>query len=202
MRQGQRGRILPSWKCPASAVRSVAMRTPKELLRSLVGAVRRVNSVSTPVGGVGWTPAPSEREEVRRLIVFLEDRRALFDPYNVEATMLVGHSVQEIRGELTRVLQTLGEASRANEPLRTMRAGCQQYLTRAAAFPDEPYWHRPLRFGRDFSGDDVGGDFVMALGELRGVCGVCLGQLAESYGLTVQGPLAAVLPDESDESAV
>jgi hypothetical protein len=164
------------------------------VLRRLLGPLRRVNSVTTPVGGLSWTPPPSERDDVLKLVVFLEDRRALFDPYNVEATAMVEHSVQEIRVELTRVLQKLGETSRAGEPLRTMRTACQRYLSRAPAFRDEPYWHRRPRYHGGPGFDEAHDDFIMALGELRGVFGTCLGQIASRYEIEVHGQLAELLP--------
>jgi len=163
-------------------------------LERLLAPLRRVNSVTTPVGGLSWTPPSSEREEIRKLVVFLEDRRALFDPYNVEAVALVEHSVQEIRAELTKVLQTVGEASRAGELLRTMRAACQRYLSRASVFRDEPYWHRRPRYHGGPGLDEADDDFIMALGELRGVFGTCLGQIASSYEIKVHGQLAELVP--------
>lgn len=165
----------------------------------LLTPLRRVSSVTTPVGGLSWTPSPSEREELRKLVVFLEDRRALFDPYNIEATVLVEHSVQEIRAELTKVLQTIGETSRAGEPLRTMRTACQRYLSRAPAFRDEPYWHRRPRYHDGPRFDEPDGDFIMALGELRGVFGTCLGQIASSYEIEVHGQLAELLPGREED---
>ncbi|HZO98631.1 MAG TPA: DUF6650 family protein [Gaiellaceae bacterium] len=167
-------------------------------VRLLLASLRRVSGVTTPVGGVSWTPSPSERDELRRLVVFLEDRRALFDPYNIEATVLVEHSVQEIRAELTKVLQRMGETSRAGEPLRTMRAACQRYLSQASGFRDEPYWHRrPRHGGPGF--DEADDDFIMALGELRGVFGACLGQIALSYEIEVHGQLAELLPGREED---
>lgn len=153
-----------------------------------------MNSVTTPVGGLSWTPLASEREELRKLVVFLEDRRALFDPYNVEAVALVEHSVQEIRSALTKVLQTIGEASRAGEPLRTMRAACQRYLSRASAFRNEPYWYRRPSHHSGPGFDEAGDDFILALGELRGVFGTCLGQISSSYDIEVHGQLSELLP--------
>ncbi len=137
--------------------------------------------------------AAPDREALRKLVIFLEDRRALFDPYNVEATILVEQSVQQIRAELTSVIQTIGENSRAKEPLRTMRRACQSYLTRASSFSDYPRWHRP-RSARDFIevADD---DFVLALGELRGAFAACISQIASDYDIEVQGELAGLLPD-------
>lgn len=150
---------------------------------------------------MSWTPSPSERDELRKLVVSLEDRRALFDPYNIEATVLVEHSVQEIRAELTKVLQTIGESGRAGEPLRTMRAACQRYLSRAPAFRDEPYWHRPPRYHSGPGFDEADDDFIMALGELRGVFGTCLGQIASSYDIEVHGKLAELLLGREEDGA-
>jgi hypothetical protein len=168
-------------------------------LRRLRDALRRVTGVSTPFGGISWTPPASEREGLRKLIVFLEDRRALFNPYGVEAPQLVEHLVQEIRAELTRVLQSVGEDSRAAESLRTMRAGCQQYLTRASRFGNGSPWHRlpRLHYGVD---EDEGDDFILALGELRGLFGACLVQIASTYNLTVHGDLARLLPKPATTS--
>lgn len=166
----------------------------RKIRRVIRDALRRITGVSTPVGGVSWTPSQSEREALRKLVIFLEDRRALFDPYNVEATLLVEHSVQEIRAELTRVLQTFGENSKAGEPMRMMRAACQRYLTKASAFRDEPYWHRAPRFHGRSGLEDEDDGFILALGELRGVFGVCLQQIASSFGIEVHGELARLLP--------
>lgn len=162
-------------------------------------ALRRITGVSTPVGGVSWSPTPSERDALRKLVVFLEDRRALFDPYDVEATAMVEHSVQGIRAELTRVLQTIGENSRAGEPLRMMRSASQRYLTKASSFRDEPYWHQPPRFHGRSGLDDEDDDFILALGELRGAFGVSLEQIASSYDIEVHGELGGLLPGSGND---
>ena len=45
---------------------------------------RRITGISTPVFGVSWTPPESKRDVVRRLVAFLEDRRALYAEYHME----------------------------------------------------------------------------------------------------------------------
>jgi hypothetical protein len=171
----------------------------RRLGRRVVRPFGRVSGVNTPVGGVSWVPSTSEREKLRKFVVFLEDRRALFDPYNVEAEILVEQSVQQIRAELTKVLQSLNEDSRAGEPLRTMRSACQCYLTKAATFDKAPYWHhRPPRHPQGpFDGEE--NDFVLALGELRGAFGACLHQIASNYSIEVHGELAGLLPGATIE---
>jgi hypothetical protein len=161
--------------------------------RRITRFFHRVSGINTPVGGISWTPPLYEREELRKLLVFLEDRRALFDPYNVEAEIFVEQSVQQIRTELTKVLQTVDEDSRAGEPLRAMRSACQLYLTKSASFKNGPHWHhRPPRFHGHLGDEDD--DFILALGELRGAFGVCIGQIASSYSIQVHGELERLLP--------
>ena len=44
----------------------------------------RLTGISTPVGGVSWQPAELEIAGARRVVAFLEDRRVLYDPYQME----------------------------------------------------------------------------------------------------------------------
>lgn len=41
----------------------------------------RLSGIAIPVFGVSWTPPESERKIIRDLLVFLEDRRALYNPF-------------------------------------------------------------------------------------------------------------------------
>ncbi|CCV09588.1 conserved hypothetical protein [Mesorhizobium metallidurans STM 2683] len=55
---------------------------------------RRVTGISTPVFGVSWSgPGPAETEIVRRFLVFLEDRRVLYNPFDMETEAEVRHSI-------------------------------------------------------------------------------------------------------------
>jgi len=168
-------------------------------LRRISNALRQMTYGATTAGdvSVSWTPHPSEREDLRKLIVFLEDRRALFDPYDVEAPVLVQQSVQEMRGEVTRALQNLDEDSPAAEQLRTMRDACQQYLTACAGFAGYPGWRGPPRLYGDL-GEEAAEDFVLALGELRGAFMACVGQIASTYDIKVHGKLGRLVPQREE----
>lgn len=150
--------------------------------------ISRLNGISTPVGGVSWTPPQSDVEIARRVLVFLEDRRVLYSPYEVEMPEHCVASVLEIRRFLTDQLAS-GIGDDLSGPLRAMRAACRKFV---GDVDDDRLrrdrWHGPYRGG-------VGGwEFQQALGEMRGVIGIHIAQIAVRYGLDVPEPLAVILP--------
>ena len=63
------------------------MKIPfKKIVKSLTG-------ISTPVFGISWNPPETDREIVSKLVIFLEDRRALYNAYNIETPMFVNQSI-------------------------------------------------------------------------------------------------------------
>ena len=80
---------------------------------------RKITGISTPFGGIQWSdPGPSDEEVVRNFLVFLEDRRALYNAMELEVVSQVEHSVHEIREQCTRTLQQLGNTAFATNPSR------------------------------------------------------------------------------------
>jgi hypothetical protein len=103
--------------------------------------LRRITGVSTPVFGISWNPPVSEREEVRKLIVYLEDRRALIYPLKSLAAHNpwgIVDSVLEMRRQMTLVLQQLPENSTGALHIRAMRAACLKFLDTAETVPIAP----------------------------------------------------------------
>ena len=139
----------------------------------------RITGVSIPGFGVSWNPPESEREIVREVFIFLEDRRALYNDYAHELDHEVAESVLAIRAELTAALKRLPTNSEASPCLRSMRAACREYLDNA----------RPRRLGGRFS-------FMTELGKLRAMIGVQVAYLAVKYGIDVDGELVPVVPVE------
>src|SRR5229473_2533112 len=89
---------------------------------------RRITGISTPLGGIQWAdPGPSERELVRRLMLFLEDRRVLYNPSMLEVRSQVDHSIHEIRKECTEALRQLGERAFAAVSIRAIREAGRRY---------------------------------------------------------------------------
>ncbi len=54
---------------------------------------RRITGISTPFGGISWSdPGPGDGETVRRFLVFLEDRRVLYNAMDLEVISQVHRS--------------------------------------------------------------------------------------------------------------
>jgi hypothetical protein len=152
---------------------------------------RRVTGISTPFGGLQWSdPGPSERETVRSFLVFLEDRRVLYNPFDLEVPNQVDHSIHEIRHQCTEALRRLGERAFAAVPIRAIREACRRFHDDANTqfrFFDDERMHVNMAPG-----------FFMALGALRATIGQQVALLAGHYDLDIEGDLASVLPKPED----
>jgi len=143
----------------------------------------RITGLNTPIFGINWTPPPDEREQVRSLLTFLEDRRSLYYPEDSEYFPWVTESILEIRKELTNSLRTAPKGSKMVAPMRAMRAACRKFLD-----------HSPVKPHRTYGMRDI--NVWTALGELRGVFGVHIASLCVSYGIDPSDELAMMLPIE------
>lgn len=150
----------------------------KQIAKSLTG-------FSTPFFGVSWNPPETDRDIVRKLITFLEDRRALYNPYNIETPMFVDQSLLEVRKKLTDTLQRIGDNPNISPHLRAMRAACRKYLNEVSN------QSRPRFQYREF-------ETFAALGELRALFGIHVAQLAVKYGIDIEEELASILPIEDE----
>jgi len=161
---------------------------------------RRITGISFPFGGLSWAdPGPSDAEIVRQFLVFLEDRRALYNPMQLEVPADVERSIHQIREQCTRTLQQLGPDAFAVGPLRMVReAGRRFHDDCQEEFPHfHREWDGPHRHGRD-----AGPGFFVALGAYRATVGHQVVLLAAHYDLSIEGELASVVPgmveDRSD----
>jgi hypothetical protein len=137
----------------------------------------RLTGLSILLAGASWDWTESERDAVRDLVIFLEDRRALSAPHHREYSEHVIASVLEIRAELTKTLQRMPESAKSASLLRDMRSACSVFLDAIGA----EGWVPPHEFSE-------------RLGELRGVFGVNLAVLVEKFGIEIHGPLQSILP--------
>lgn len=155
---------------------------------------RRITGISVPFGGVSWAdPGPSEADVVRRFLIFLEDRRVLYNPFQIEVEHEVERSIDQIREECTKVLQSLSSTAAACEPIRVIRAACRR-------FQDERHEEFP-HFGGNWQRLHGQPGFFLALGAFRALDGHQVALLAGRHNIDIEGDLASILPQmEADET--
>jgi len=149
---------------------------------------QRITGISTPIFGISWNPPEEKRDIVRRLVAFLEDRRALYADFHAEYGPWVEQSVLEMRAEITSALKTCPEGHNLTGPLRAMRAACRKFLDEMGP-PDD---RRKLYFPREAM-------MWQALGELRGVFGLHLASLCAAFGIDVEPELAGIFPPAEED---
>jgi len=157
----------------------------------------RITGFEIPVfgGGLSWNPSTLDIDVARRLLTFLEDRRALYQPYACETAEYVVRSILDIRQRLTSDLEQLDRTSTLAHSLAAMRAACWKFLDDVEGTDPHmsTYRHHPRWWDEDER------NFFISLGELRGVLGIHIAQVAVRYGIDVEERLAAIFPASLDQ---
>ena len=155
--------------------------------------IKRITGISSPVFGISWNPKNTERDFAKEVVAYLEDRRVLYLPSEMEIPSHCIDSVLQIRHFLTPLIGRLPEDSELTKSLRAMRAACRKFLTKSNGGDGDI-----VRFGGS-RGHWASWEFNGAVGELRGVFGVYLAKIAVAYGVDIEKELASILPDLDDE---
>ncbi len=169
-------------------------------MRRTADILKRITGFSTPVFGLQWNAPASDRETVRKLLAFLEDRRALFNPLPAEVEDHVISSLHSIRMECASIVGALSEKAPAAVHVRAIGAACSRFLDEPyPTFDDimerrrDPYFDREETSGRLRYGTNPA-SFFTALGELRAFVGTQIALLAVLYDVEVHGDLVRILP--------
>lgn len=148
----------------------------------------RITGFSVPIFGVQWNPPEADQAIARRVIGFLEDRRILYVPSEMEVPSHGVQSVLRIREFLTDELGKLTGDSQLAQSLRAMRAACRKFLDTVGPEDGTIVSHA---FDR---GHYAGWEFNQALGEMRGVFGIYIAILAATHGLDIEPGLSSIVP--------
>ena len=146
--------------------------------------LKNITGISCPFFGISWNPSKTERQKIRKLLTYLEDRRVLFNPYHLEVPIWVSESIIEIRTKLTDLISEFDEESEVVEILRMMRASCRRYLDQTSKLQSK-------RFINDI--------LIQNIIELRSVFGICIAKLSVMYGIDIEVELADIIPLINDE---
>jgi hypothetical protein len=154
---------------------------------------KRLTGISTPFGGLSWEVSELEISVARRVITFLEDRRVLYAPDQLELPNHCVQSVLDIRHFLSNELGKLDTGSELAANLRAMRAGCRKFLDRVGVNGQDVILYANHR------NHWASWTFYSALGEMRSTFGVHLARIAAHFKLDIEDGLASILPALDEE---
>lgn len=165
--------------------------------RYAAGVRKRLTGISVPFGGLQWETVKGDKDIALGVILYLEDRRVLFDDLAVEDERDCVHSALAIRTFVNEQIAEARPGATVQGLLRSIRAACRRFVDRGG------------RDGENYRRDDGGlryGHMVdplsLALGDLRTTVGFAVAALADRFDLEVEEELAQILPPEvSDDDA-
>jgi hypothetical protein len=155
--------------------------------------IKRITGISSPIFGVSWNPENTERDFAKQTITFLEDRRVLYNPSEMESPHHCAESVLQIRQFLTPLIGRLLDENELAKSLRAMRAACRKFLDKVDGRNGDI-----IRYGAH-GGHWASWEFNGAIGELRGVFGIYLAKISVAYGINIEKDLATILPEEDEK---
>ena len=145
----------------------------------------RLIGIRTPMGGIDWKPPREEQDRARRVLTYLAEQGALWDPYDIAIGSFVTQSIVDLRGQLRLDLEALRPDSVLHEALRAMHAACRHFLEENQS-PRSGY------------GPPYEAQLHSTLGELRALFGIHIARIACAYDLEVDSRLIGILPPKPD----
>jgi hypothetical protein len=164
----------------------------KRSVHVTAATARKITGIGTPLGGVQWAdPGPFDGDTVRHLLLFLEDRRLLYNAANLEEVSQVERAVREIREQCANTLQALPPKTFAIAPIRIIREASRRFHSEQQE--QFPSFDGRASFRRGSA------EFFAALGSYRATVGQQVALLAGYYDIDIEGDLASVLPSLDDD---
>lgn len=154
--------------------------------------VNRITGISIPIFGLSWNPPILEQRIVEKIMTFLEDKRVLYNPYEMENPEYCKQSVCEIREFLTQQLFDVNRNSHLYKTLDGMRIACRNFLNiiteNSFAFN---FNGNQLNNNLEISGQIL---FFSGIGELRGTFGFLIAELLIKYKIDCSDELSIIIP--------
>jgi len=146
--------------------------------------LKKITGISCPFFGVSWNPSKTDREKIKKWLVYLEDRRLLFNPFHLEVPIWISESIIDIRAKITDLISEFDDNSEVIEILRTMRSACRRYLDQTYKLQSKGFMERVI---------------IQNLIELRSVFGVCIAKLSIMYGIDLEEEITEIIPLLDDD---
>jgi len=140
-------------------------------------------------GGVQWERRDDDREIARRVLNLLGDRRMLWKDFSREIEEHCVASANQVREGLGTLLDHPDIGADLARRLQLLRRLFRDFVDEVGPASDDRFEGRRWGMGTD--------PLSVALGRLRGLVGVQVGELAATYDLEVIDELATIVPSQA-----
>ncbi len=135
-----------------------------------------LSGISTPLGGISWNRIISGKDMFSYLLLFLESKRILVNPIEMEKKEWCIESVLEIKKTLVSAVQNVSLSQFDAETLRKTIDGCNTYLDTVSPM-DLP----AIVFKNGYKWEDI--SFDNAMKAFRNVFRAEIAKIESHYGL-------------------
>jgi len=104
------------------------------MTNKFINLLNKITGISTPFIGISWNPSKLEAEKARKIIVFLEDKRFFYSPFQVidgKGTFYEEYgliSVLNVRERLAKELEDLEPGSKISISVSKLRDATLDFL--------------------------------------------------------------------------
>lgn len=88
----------------------------------------KVTGLSTPFGGISWEYSETEKKGVQELFFFLETKRILVNPIEMEIKQWCIESAFEIKKKITEIYSQYHFSNHTTDCIRSMIDACNNFL--------------------------------------------------------------------------
>ena len=149
----------------------------------------RLTGVAGPGVGVQWERHDDDKEIARRVLNLLADRRMLWKDFSAEIEEHCVASANTVRTTLGTHLDHPDIGPDLARRLSLLRRLFRDFVDEVGPTDQDGFGRHRWGMGTD--------PLSVALGRLRGLVGVQVGELAATYDLDVSEELATIVPDQT-----
>lgn len=138
----------------------------------------RTTGISTPIGGISWEYTETEKQEVQKLFFFLESKRLLTNPTEMEVKRWCIESALEIKHKLVDTLSEYDFSKDTIVCIRSMLEACNDFLDKLDTVKGTGIFYK------NQNGDWENSAFSSAMKQFRNVFREHINLLSDVYGIT------------------
>jgi len=152
--------------------------------------LKNVTGFSTPIFGIQWTPPQWASDLAEETLVYLSDKRVLFNRFDMENAEHCIQSVDNIRNHLSSQRQKLQGNKELDNSLAAMQRSCRRFID-YVGHPKYSGFEKPIQ-------ESI---LENELQKLRSSFGKQVATLSISFGVDVKDELASTITFNNVENA-